>query len=342
MPVFSKTGITVQSHSVRIYTPEFLKELKEIGVSQAILRVYENGGSQGGFHFKNSQFKTISQELEKTLKASDKYGIKLTAWMITRNYKWIRDKSLLDVSFDKESKYINKIDVFNKEATARVKATYRDLVATGVESVMLQDDAVIKRTEGFSEHGKNAFFEMTGHPPVEKLMQDRNHFYFQNWIRVKINRINSLISNVVKTCRSNAPGKMEVGMNIYYETPVFTNNSEKWYSHNLSELLLTGIDKVYLMAYHRQIKNEMKYSESKNLVFFKSMIDRAYSKADKKLVVKMQIRDWKTGDRIPVREMKRYIDRIDKKIERICFTPIKKEDLEYLSELAEYIKGRSR
>ncbi len=337
------TDVAVQSHSVRIYTAEFQNKLKNIGVSQAIMRIFQNRTDSGGFYFQNSQFKTFGKDLEAALIASEKSGIQLTAWMITRNYKWLKDKSLFDVSYKNDkSVVIPKLDIFNEKSVELVKRAYRDLVKTGVKSVMLQDDAVLKRTEGLSEKGKNFFHDKTGYPPVEKHMLNREHFYFHNWIRIKINRINSLIETVVNECRKSAPGKIEVGMNIYYETPVFTNNSEQWYSHNLSELLLTGIDKVYLMGYHRQIKKEMKYSETQNQVFFRNMVKRAYRKAGGKLVVKMQIRDWKTGQRIPFEEMKNYIKQIPSGVEKICFTPIKKEDIDYLKKLVGYVKTGAR
>ena len=126
---------------------------------------------------------------------------------------------------------------------------------------------------------------------------------------------------------------VKIGINIYYETPVFPEKAGAWYSHNLRELLDTGVDYIYLMSYQRQIKDEMNWNEERNRVFFKELVEKAYDICKEKLVVKLQIRDWKTAERIPLEEVRAYLDLIPPRVERVCFTPVKVEDYEYLEEL---------
>jgi len=122
-------------------------------------------------------------------------------------------------------------------------------------------------------------------------------------------------------------------MNIYYETPVFADRSEAWYAHNLKEILATGIDHIYLMTYQRQIKKEMKLTEAKTRELFQKIVKAAYDVCGEKLIVKLQLRDWDTGERVPVEEIREYLKLIPAGVKRICFTPVKVGDYDYLTSI---------
>ena len=122
-------------------------------------------------------------------------------------------------------------------------------------------------------------------------------------------------------------------MNMYYESPFYKTNSEKWYAHDLEKIVNTGIDYVYLMTYHRQIKKEMKLSEKQNQNLFRNIVNRAFDICRDKLVVKIQLRDWDTGKTIPQRELLNYLRMVPQGVQRICLTPVKVGDFEFIKRL---------
>ncbi len=156
--------------------------------------------------------------------------------------------------------------------------------------------------------------------------------YHLNWKRIKVKRLTELVKAVVRDCKM-VNSAIKVGMNVYYEAPLNIKNSENWYSHNLWELTRTDLDHIYLMSYHRQIKNEMKLGETANRDLFKQIVDKAYEICKEKLIVKIQIRDYKTGRRIPESEVKAYLKLVPKGVKRVCFTPVTVNDYSYLERI---------
>jgi hypothetical protein len=87
------------------------------------------------------------------------------------------------------------------------------------------------------------------------------------------------------------------------------------------------------MSYHRQIKDEMRLSETRNRTLFKEIVEKAYQICKEKLIVKLQTRDWNTSERIPADEVKAYLTLIPPQVHRVCFTPVTPDDLDYLEEI---------
>jgi hypothetical protein len=77
----------------------------------------------------------------------------------------------------------------------------------------------------------------------------------------------------------------------------------------------------------------MKLSETKNRELFKQIVEKAYGICKEKLIVKIQLRDWETGQRIPVEEVKAYLALVPPRVKRVCFTPATTKDYDYLEEL---------
>jgi hypothetical protein len=87
------------------------------------------------------------------------------------------------------------------------------------------------------------------------------------------------------------------------------------------------------MTYHRQIKKEMKLSEKQNQNLFRKIVNRAFDICRNKLVVKIQLRDWDTGKKIPAGEILNYLRMIPQGVQRICLTPVKVEDFSFIKRL---------
>jgi hypothetical protein len=224
------------------------------------------------------------------------------------------------------------LDVFNPEAIKTLITVYKELASHKIDCILIQDDFTLRYNEGFSNWGKAKFTGVTGVPAREDLMMQKNTPYNLSWNRVKINQINKVLKQIVQNCKSVNPG-IKVGINIYYETPLYIKRSEAWYGHNLGEILETGVDYIYLMSYHRQIKAEMRLSETRNRTLFMKIVAKAYQTCKEKLIVKLQTRDWNTSERIPANEVKAYLNLIPPQVRRVCFIPVTPDDLDYLKEI---------
>lgn len=316
--------------------------LKREGIDKVIIRSFKNNHPQGGLYFRNSIFKVIYPYLDELAVqlADNGSTVDLWAWMISRRFDWTHENRFFDYQYtegkngsdDAKRELVKKFDLFNPDAIKKIISVYKELAQKKIQGILIQDDLFIRQNEGFSNWGKAYFATITDLPFRENLVLSKDTPYSQNWNRLKINQINKVLRQIIAASKEVNPD-IKVGMNIYYETPFFIDRSEKWYSHNLREILLTGIDYIYLMSYHRQIKKEMKQSDSQNKMLFKQIVASAFAVCQEKLVVKLQLKDWDTGELIPVEELRSYLELIPKGVKRVCFMPVDIEDLNHIRQV---------
>ncbi len=316
--------------------------LKNSGIDKLIVRSFKNDHPEGGLYFSNSYFKVLYPYLDELANQlnGQRGDLSLWAWMIGRRFDWTDDARFFDYEYSTQPNgngtgkraIIKKFDLFNPDAIQKIVGVYRELAKKEIQGILIQDDLFIRYNEGFSNWGKARFTTSTKLPFYENLVMSRDSNFNQDWNRVKINQINKVLEQVIASCKQVNP-KIQIGMNIYYETPFFIDRSEKWYSHNLREILQTGIDFIYLMSYHRQMKKEMKLGDEQNKAFFKQVVESAYDVCGDKLVVKLQLKDWETGDLIPVEELRQYLELVPAGVKRVCFMPVGIEDLNHIGQV---------
>lgn len=323
----------IQFHTVNLTGKLDYQRWKNVGISRIIFRVFQDEPIDGGLYFINTQFRTLSPALEKLIDEFDYKKLDLFAWMISRKFCWLDNKRLFDYQYqDGQRQVVPKLDIFNPDATQKMITAYKELASHRIKGILIQDDLTLRFNEGFSNWGKAQFSRFTHVPARENLMIEKNSPYYASWKRVKIDQVNHIVSLIVSNCKQVNSG-ITIGMNVYYETPIFTERAEDWYSHNLQQLADSGLDYIYLMAYHRQMKKEMNLDEFHNRELFKKMIICAYATCKEKLVVKLQIRDWDSGQLIPEEELRTYLDLIPPQVERVCFTPVMITDIDYIGKL---------
>lgn len=333
----AERNIELQFHEIRDeykIDPGFLIDN---GIDKVIFRSFSNGNKYRGLLFKNSSFKTLYPGFEKL---SEVFGKRFSfwGWMIARNFNWLERKDLYDVTYSERGKrVIKKIDIFNPEAREKVTGSFKDLASKGVSGILIQDDLVLRQNEGFSKWGIRQFSKEAKVPAREKLMMDRGTPYNLKWISIKKKAVNSLIGKIVTECKKINP-EIKIGINIHYETALNSGFSEEWYSHNLEDIVETGIDLVYLMAYHRQMKRELKVNTGELKEEFRKMAENAYKLAGSGLVVKMEIYDWDKKEVIPLNEMEDFIRLIPPGVKHICFTPVKAGTKEYFRKLFRIVR----
>jgi biofilm PGA synthesis lipoprotein PgaB len=332
-----ETG-THRGYEIQLFAYKFdnsldCRHLKSIGIKKIIYRVFKNDETSGGLYFVNTQFRTLEPALEKIIEKFDFKQFDLGAWMIARKFNWLENTSMLDYQYNNQTRQvIRKLDIFNPDAVKKLITVYKELASHKIQSILIQDDFTLRYNEGFSNWGKAKFTTVTGEPAREELMIKKNTPYHLNWNRVKVNQLNGVLKQIVQNCKSVNSG-IKVGINIYYEAPLYIKRSEAWYGHNLGEILETGVDYIYLMSYHRQIKDEMRLSETRSRALFKEIVAKAYQICKEKLIVKLQTRDWNTGEQIPVDEVKAYLNLIPPQVHRVCFTPVTSDDIDYLEDI---------
>gem|GEM_PF-658072 len=325
----------IQFHTNKLHGKLDYSYLKDIGIDTVIYRVFLDDEKEGGLYFSNTQFKIIDLSLDKLIEEYDFKKVKLCAWMIARKFNWLDAPRFQDWQYENGKRRITrKFDIFNPDAVQIIIQVYKELASMKLDSILIQDDFSLRFNEGFSNWGKAQFSKQTGELPREELMIQKNTPYNRSWNRVKATQLARVLDSIVTNCKS-VNTAVKIGMNIYYETPLFPDRAEAWYGQNLDYILETGVDYIYLMAYHRQMKDELKLSEAETRDTFRQMVEKAYEKCKEKLIVKIQIRDWKTSERIPSTEIQDYLDLIPAGVRRICFTPVTldSDDFDYVARI---------
>lgn len=332
-PVPVSRAFQIQFHSADINGKLWYRYLHHIGVETVIVRVFQDREDNGGLYFTNSEFRVIKPHLDRLIPSFQSQPLDLYAWMIARRFNWVDQSAYFDYSYqDGERRRVKKFDIFNPRAVRKIVAVFRELAGKTINGILIQDDFFLRHNEGFSNWGKAMFTHRTRIPANEQFMTDSRTISSEHWNRIKVDQITTVLDLIVKNCKQVNPG-IKVGMNIYYETPYYHEESRSWYAHDLGKLVKTGIDHVYLMAYHRQMKKERRLTEGDNRRLFKKIVEQAWRTCGDKLVVKLQIRDWDTGRLIPLGEIQTYLDLVPGGVKRICLTPVRAGDFGYVEQI---------
>jgi len=141
-----------------------------------------------------------------------------------------------------------------------------------------------------------------------------------------------VLGEIVAACREANPA-LTIGLNVHYEAPLKPAQARSWYAFDAREAAAAGIDLFYLMAYHRQMKAEMKLSEGDNRIYFRLMLEAALRLWGPRLAVKLQVRDWQTSELIPLDELKTYYDLIPAGVGRVCFAAAGPDDIPLVAQI---------
>jgi hypothetical protein len=307
--------------------------LQTSGFSKVILRVFSDDEKHGGLYFLNSVFKTVRPVLESWIPQFVDGKLGLWAWMGSRYFSWLKNSQLLDVELrNGQRRVIPKLDLFNPDAEALIVALFRELARKPIQGILIQDDLTLRRHEGFSNWGKAYFSRSTGLPADERQMAQAGSAQGLAWARCKCERIAQLVEKIVQACKAVNP-QIKIAMNIHYEIALAPDQARSWYSHDLSALSASSLDYLYLMAYHRQMQGELGLNESASRIQFAKMTAAALASFGPRLVVKLQVRDWRTSALIPLDELRSYYDLIPAGVGRVCFAAVDPEDIALVSQI---------
>ena len=307
--------------------------LQAVGIDKVIVRVFSDDEKNGGLYFINHGFKTVRPVLDDWAPKFSGGKVDLWAWMGGRYFSWFHDSRYLDCDWrNGQSLIIPKLDLFNPDAEQIIVDLFRQLAAKPIQGILIQDDLVLRRNEGFSNWGKAYFTRATGLTADERLMLQMGSAQNQAWERIKCERVTQILGKIVQACKTVNP-QIKIAMNIHYELPLAPEQARSWYAHDLSALAASPIDYLYLMAYHRQIKSELGLNEGENHLYFAKMSVAALESFGSKLVVKLQVRDWRNAKLITLSELKSYYDLIPAGVERVCFAAVDPGDISLITKI---------
>ncbi len=312
--------------------------LQSAGLSKAVLRVFSDDEKSGGLYFASGLFPVVRPALVQWTGVYSGGQVPFWAWMGTRKFAWLGDAGLLDREWSAgKLRLIPKLDLFNPQAQELIVRLFTRLAGQKIRGILIQDDLAIFQGEGFSNWGKASFSRATGLAADPQRMLARGSPYNRAWENLKVKCVTDILARITAACREAAPG-IEVGLNIHYEVPLTPERARSWYAFDSPAVSAAGVDLFYLMAYHRQMKAEMKKGESDARIYFRLMLEAALRLWGPKLAVKLQVRDWRNSELIPFDELKTYYDLIPTGVERVCFSAADPEDIPFISQIIGTVK----
>ena len=326
-----------------------IKGLKKQGYDVLILRVFHNRGDRfypfikprasEGVYFKTSFAPVVSDILTPVLKIAKKYDLKVFAWMTTRNavYGLKGRGDLRCKAFDFESNSLSEckgLDLFNDEVVRYLEGLYRDLAKYPIDGILFQDDLILRHNEGFGAAASSKFvkaYKESFNPElfygdIEELKNSKYSVEytkkFWKWASWKNKYILSVASRLMDVARDENP-ELKFAINMMYEAAYMPSQALAWLSQSLKAAKEVGFDFYSIMAYHRQIEDELGIDFKGSLKVISDMIKYASQEIGdtRKLLIKLQLVDWNSLDRVSANELEDILKILSNKDVNIAFSP---------------------
>ena len=316
-----------------------VKELKNAGIDTLILRVFQIKGDRiykfvkprrdEGVYFKTEYAPVVDDILGKIVEIAHRNGIDLFAWITTRyadfgleGHSEYRCKSY---NFETKKMEVSRgFNLFHPDVLKRLEGLFRDLGRYPIDGILFQDDLILRHNEDFSIEANKAFLKEFGFSPhpdifyIDPYQSDSGKYYvkaytdrFWTWANWKNRWLMDVAKRLMSAARELNPN-LQFGINLYYETVLNHSNSVAWFSQTLSEALEKDFDYYAIMAYHRQTMKELNMEEKKVFDLMAEVSQKAVKLVGdpSKVLMKVQILDWKNYEVIPQKEVEEILSRI--------------------------------
>ena len=311
-------------------------KLKKSGVNTLIFRVFHNKGDRfypfaaaknsRGVYFKSRNAPIVDDILGDVANIAHQNDMDIYAWMTTRyaNYGVEGKREWQGRGYDLNSRQYSKIkglNLFNRDAKNHIISIYKDLAAYDIDGILFQDDLVLKHTEGFSNDARMAYSkEHSRAPDPDKFYRStfRNNAGreivmsygedFWDWSRWKNRALLGVAKEIMDNVRVINPD-MKFAINLMYEAAIKPKEALAWLSQDLDEAVKTGFDLYAIMAYHRQIGEELGIKDSSLDAVMGELTANTIKKVGDpdKALIKLQIADWRDNRKLPYEEMRRFM-----------------------------------
>jgi cysteinyl-tRNA synthetase len=117
------------------------------------------------------------------------------------------------------------------------------------------------------------------------------------------------LAKQLMTAAKESNPNLKFGINLYYESVLNNSNAVAWFSQTLSEALEKDFDYYAVMAYHRQTMKELNMEERKAIELMSEVAQKAVKSVGdpSKVLMKVQILDWKNYEVIPKKEVEELL-----------------------------------
>ncbi len=296
-----------------------LKRLKRAGVDTVIVRVFHNRADRyypfvksslkSGVYFKTSHAPVVADILGPVAALAHADGLKIFAWMTTRyaNYGVEEDKDMACKGYDLDKRAMVRckgLDLFNDRAVARLEGLYSDLAGYDIDGVLFQDDLMLRHTEGFGPYMERLFAKENGRGLNPEALYIRNsegegvHYtkLFWKWASFKNRRLLSVAKQLRETVRKKRPGA-KFAINMMYESVTNPPYALAWLSQSLDAAVAANFDYYSIMAYQKQMEEELGKSPGDVRAMIGRMVTDASGmvKDPGSVLIKLQTIDWQTG-----------------------------------------------
>jgi hypothetical protein len=329
-------------------TEQFIDELADAGFNAIIIRVFHNRHDRyheitglkkdegpTGVYFRTSLAPTIHDVLTPLSGICRRRGMRIFAWMTTRRMDWLDMPEARDRRFDETVKSLEDsqhFDIYNIDFRDYLFDIYADLASMPLDGIVLQDDFVILTREGFSTAALDAFRRDTTQAidPAEIFNYLSNGEYdpdnmnsklSQEWAVFKSGHVASIGDAIIDACKS-VNQELLIGMNLYYDTMYDPDKGRRWLGQDISAILNSRFDLVFAMAYHRQMAEELDIDVTEAIAELNRNVSGLIEPFDSRLVIKLQLRDWSSGDEIGQEELSRIISEMPSDIRHIALAPV--------------------
>lgn len=264
--------------------------------------------------------------LSLALKAARSEGLRLFAWMSTLHADWALRESpdMAGYRFSLRARRLERngrLDPFNPGARRYLRGVFRDLARYPLDGILVQDDLILRHTEGYGPHAARLYRDAFGaplepqamyrgiHPDAEGIFRVARYTDdFWRWTLWRSRELLLLAEELIGTFKALNP-KAKISLNIFYEAVLDPRNALAWMAFDLESASGLPVDYFALMAYHRQISRELAIPLEKSLGLLRQMASSGALGAGgrERVLLKVQTLDWATGEEVPPEELERAI-----------------------------------
>lgn len=331
-----------------------LDSIKSAGFNTIFIRVFQNNHDRyhritgikdedkylhpSGVYFATANAPVIHDILTPLSHLCREKGLKLFAWMTTRQMDWLENDNLRDRAFNDQAGELitsRKYDLFNPLFLDYQQKILKDLASQEIDGIILQDDFVILTREGFTEAGIQQFNLLTSmeispshikapgfFPKVYGSdVQDRSKLFYQ-WCVFKAGYLAKLGEDLVTICKEVNP-KLKMGINLYYDSAVSPEKGLQWLGQDQELVLNSSFDYILTMSYHRQIASELSLSVREAIEIIVNFNENLLKKVNDRLILKIQSVDWSTGLELPAAEFDELTKSLPKGYYNFAVVPVR-------------------
>ncbi len=334
--------LAVQLLNLEGDSPEELRQtfrdLRRLGANTIILRVFKNkddspllsssspSGPEAGVYFKTEEAPFLGDILGLALDAARSEGLRLFAWMSTLYADWVLEKNpdMAGYRFSLRRRHLERnerLDPFHPGVRQYLRGVFRDLARYPLDGILIQDDLILRHTEGYGPHADRLYRNTFGaaiepeamyqgiHPDSEGIFRVARYTdKFWRWTLWRNRELFFLAEDLMGTFRALNP-KAKICLNVFYEAVLDPRNALAWMAFDLKRASGLPVDYFALMAYHRQISRELAIPLEESLGLLRQMASSGALgvRGRERILLKVQTLDWATGEEVPPEELERAV-----------------------------------